>query len=115
MARVFAGRANVDDAGLRADRNVSSIALCGVREDEEMTWYAYALSMLAFLADRPGLSLRAAAHAIVAAAQSAARREHGAGSRVEYGGEFHDEYQLAVLFGRNGDELSLADGGTRMA
>ena len=47
MARVFAGeRTWMTPVFAPLERLM--YRLCGVREDEEMTWYAYALSMLAF-------------------------------------------------------------------
>jgi potassium-transporting ATPase potassium-binding subunit len=47
MARVFAGeRTWLSPMLVPLERLI--YRLCGVREDEEMTWYAYALSMLAF-------------------------------------------------------------------
>ncbi len=47
MARVFAGeRTWLSPVLVPVERLVYRI--CGVREDEEMAWYAYALSMLAF-------------------------------------------------------------------
>jgi K+-transporting ATPase ATPase A chain len=47
MARVFQGeRTWLSPVLLPIERFIYRI--CGVREDEEMTWYAYALSMLAF-------------------------------------------------------------------
>jgi potassium-transporting ATPase potassium-binding subunit len=47
MARVFQGeRTWLSPVLVPVERLVYRI--CGVREDEEMTWYAYALSMLAF-------------------------------------------------------------------
>ena len=48
MARVFAGRAHVAQSRCFVPVEKLIYRLCGVREDEEMTWYAYALSMLAF-------------------------------------------------------------------
>ncbi|MGA7201208.1 MAG: potassium-transporting ATPase subunit KdpA [Candidatus Cybelea sp.] len=47
MARVFEGeRTWLTPVFAPLERGI--YRLCGVREDEEMTWYAYALSMLAF-------------------------------------------------------------------
>jgi potassium-transporting ATPase potassium-binding subunit len=47
MARVFQGeRTWLSPVLAPIERSIYRI--CGVREDEEMTWYAYALSMLAF-------------------------------------------------------------------
>ena len=47
MAKVFAGEATWLTPVVRPlERAI--YRLCGVREDEEMTWYAYALAMLAF-------------------------------------------------------------------
>jgi len=47
MARVFAGERTLLSPVLRPVEGLI-YRLCGVREDEEMTWYVYALSMLAF-------------------------------------------------------------------
>lgn len=49
MASVFAGEKTFFTPVLRPFERLIYRA-CGVREDEEMTWYAYALSMLAFSA-----------------------------------------------------------------
>lgn len=47
MARVFAGERNwLTPVLAPLERLIYRV--CGVREDDEMTWYAYALSMLAF-------------------------------------------------------------------
>jgi len=47
MARVFEGERTLLTPVLRPLERLV-YRLCGVREDEEMTWYGYALSMLAF-------------------------------------------------------------------
>ncbi len=89
--------------------------LCGVREDEEMTWYAYALSMLAFSLIGLAYLYVLAAHAGMAAAQSRSTstiwRPTSRGTRPS---AFH-QHELAVLFRRDGDELSLADGRAGLA
>ena len=115
MARVFEGRADVADARPQARSKVSYTGSCGVREDEEMTVVCLCALDAGFLAHRAGLSLRFAADAEVAAFQPAALRQHGAGLGLEHGGQLYDEYELAVLFRRNRDELSLADGGAGLA
>ena len=47
MARVFAGeRTFLSPVLAPVERLI--YRLCGVRQDEEMTWYAYAFSVLAF-------------------------------------------------------------------
>lgn len=49
MAKVFGGERTFFTPVLRPLERLI-YHLCGIREDEEMTWYAYALSMLAFSA-----------------------------------------------------------------
>ena len=57
------------------------------------------------LRHRSDLSLRSSAHAEVAAVQSSTFRQHAAGFGVEYRGELPHQYELAVLFRREHDEL----------
>ena len=61
------------------------------------------------------LALYLAADATVAAAQSTRLRADDARPGVEYGDQLHDQHQLAVLFGREHAELSIANGRPRVA
>ncbi len=51
----------------------------------------------------------------MATAQPSGFRQPHRGQRVEHCGQLHDQHELAVLLGREHDELPLADGRARLA
>ena len=114
MARVFAGeRTWLSPVLVPVERlDLSHLRRSRRRGDDVVRLRALDAGLLV---DRPRLSLHSAAHAEVAAVQPRPHRQHDARLGVEHRGQLYDEHELAVLLRRDGDELSLADGGSRVA
>ena len=109
MARVFNGERTFLDPVLRPVERLI-YRLSGVDPRQEQHWTTYTAAMLIFNLSWFGAALRPATAAARAAAESAGLRPSVARLGLQYGREFRQQHQLAVLRRRKHDELSVADG-----
>ena len=87
--------------------------ICGVtRRTEEQHWTRYAGALLAFSAFSAVLLYAIQRLQTLASVQSAGLRrgQCQSGSRLQHGGQLHDEHELAELHAGNDAELLRADG-----
>ena len=113
MSRVFARERTWLDPVLRPLERLI-YRLTGVDETHEMRWTEYGLTMLAF-----SLVSMLVLYAMQRLQGLLPLNPQGlagvrAGPRVQHRGLVHDEYELAVVRGRDDDELLHADGRARV-
>ena len=111
MTRVFNGERTLLSPLLRPVERLF-YAISGVNEKEDQHWLVYAIAMLAFTMAGLPVAVCAAAAAGGAALQSAGHVRGRRASGLQHLGQFHHQYQLAILCPRNHHELSGADGGS---